>query len=62
MSRQTKPIQPLISREMMDKILSLRRSITSEEALEEMARHTGKPIRSARKAIYRKGQKVWVDC
>ena len=62
MSRQTRPIQPLISREMMKKIVSSQRSITSEEALEEMAKHTGKPIRSAKKATYRNGRKIWVDC
>lgn len=62
MPEKTKPIQPLISAEMMERIVSSRRSISSEEALKAMAEHTGKPIRSARKAIYKDGQKVWVSC
>jgi hypothetical protein len=61
MSQETKPIQPLISREMMEKIVSSRRSITSEKFYEEVANHTGKPTRSARKAVYRNGRKIWVS-
>ena len=44
MSEKTKPIQPLISKEMMERIVSSRRSITSEEAL-EAAREAGQPPR-----------------
>lgn len=62
MSKETKPIQPLISAEMMERIVSSQRSITSEEALEEMVRHTGKPIRPARKSIHRNGRTIWLSC
>ena len=61
MTPPPKPIRPLVSPEMMEKIVSSRRSISSEEALQEMARHLGKPLSPARKLVLKNGRKVWVS-
>ena len=60
MTPPPKPIRPLVSPETMEKIVSSRRSISSEEALQEMARHLGKPLLPARKLVLKNGRKVWV--
>lgn len=57
-----KKIKPLISPEKMEQILSSRRSITSEEAMKEMAIHTGRPIRPAYKKVFENGETLRVSC
>lgn len=54
------PIGPLVSAEMMEKIVSSRRSISSEEFDRQVATHIGKPTRPARKLVFKNGRKVWV--
>lgn len=61
MTPPPKPIRPLVSPEMMEKIISSQRSISSEEFYEEVAKHTGKPIRKAKMLVHKNGRKVWVD-
>lgn len=61
MTSPPKPIRPLVSPETMKKIVSSRRSISSEEALQEMARHVGKPLSPARKLVSKNGREVWVS-
>lgn len=61
MSSPEKKIKPLVSKEMMEKIVSSRRSITSEEFYRQVETHLGKPTRSAKKVIYKNGRKFWVS-
>lgn len=61
MPPKPQPIRPLVSPETMEKIVSSRRSISSEDALQEMARHLGKPLSPAKKPVLRNGRKVWVS-
>jgi len=61
MNPQPKPIRPLVSPETMEKIVSTQHSISPEEFYEEVAKHTGKPTRSARKLVLRNGRKIWVS-
>lgn len=44
----------------MEKIVSSRRSISSEEFDRQVEIHTGKPTRLARKLVLKNGRKVWV--
>ena len=60
MPPQPKPIRPLVSPETMEKIVSSRRSISSEEFDRQVENHTGKPTRPAKKSVYKNGRKVWV--
>jgi hypothetical protein len=55
------PIRPLISEARMREILSSRRSISSEEAYQEMEKHLGRPRSPGRKAVSFNGQTVWVS-
>lgn len=61
MTPPPKPIRPLVSLETMEKIVSSRRSISSEEALQEMSRHLGRPLLPARKLVLKNGRKVWIS-
>ena len=56
------PIKPLLSIEQLGRILSARRSLTSEEAYRQMAAHLGRafPLPPGRKLISVNGQQVWV--
>lgn len=56
------PVKPLLSPEQMKRILSSRRSITSEEAYRQIAEHLGRPNRPGRKKEIRNGKEVWVCC
>ncbi|MCU0749223.1 MAG: hypothetical protein MUF13_06725 [Akkermansiaceae bacterium] len=56
------PVRPLISEERMKEILSSRRSISSEEAYQEMEKHLGRPRSPGRKPVSVNGQTVWVSC
>ena len=56
------PVRPLISAERMERILSARRSISSEEAYRQMAEHLGRPLSPGRKKVSVNGQTVWVCC
>jgi hypothetical protein len=60
MTPPPKPIRPLVSPETMEKIVSSRRSISSEEFDRQVETHTGKPTRPAKKPVYKNGRKVWV--
>jgi len=59
--RQT-PIRPLISSEQMERILSARRSIASEEAYREIEAHLGRSLSPGRRKVSVNGQTVWVCC
>lgn len=56
------PVRPLISVEQMGRILSARRSLTSEEAYQQMAAHLGRPLSPGRRKTFVNGQPVWVSC
>ena len=58
----TPPVRPLISEARMQEILSSRRSISSEEAYQEMEKHLGRPRLPGRKPVSLNGQTVWVSC
>ena len=57
---QDQPVKPLLSREQMDRVLSARRSLTSEEAYREMAAHLGRPLSPGRRKTFVNGHVVWV--
>lgn len=61
-ARQDQPVKPLLSPEQMDRVLSARRSLTSEEAYREMAAHLGRPLSPGRKKTFVNGRAVWVCC
>ena len=56
------PVKPLLSPEQMERILSERRSITSEEAYRQMATHLGRPLSPGRRKTFVNGREVWVCC
>ncbi|MCX6856510.1 MAG: hypothetical protein NTV80_16585 [Verrucomicrobia bacterium] len=56
------PVKPLLTQELMDRILSSRHSITSEECYRQIAEHLGRPNRPGRKKEIRNGKEVWVCC
>lgn len=62
MKRHFQPVKPLVSREQMERILSSRRSITSEEAHRQMAAHLGRPLLPGRKVRFVNGHKVLACC
>jgi len=55
------PILPLISSDQMERILSTRRSISSE-AYQEIEAHLGRPLSPGRRKASVNGQTVWVCC
>lgn len=55
-------IQPLLSKQQVETIVSTRRSLTSAEAYREMDAHLGKVHLPARKPVLRNGRTVWVSC
>ncbi|MCW5558298.1 MAG: hypothetical protein KIT22_10765 [Verrucomicrobiae bacterium] len=59
-----RPVKPLLSAEQLARILSARRSISSEEAYRQMAAHLGRafPLPPGRKLSSVNGRKVWVCC
>ena len=61
-ARQDQPVKPLLSPEQMDRVLSARRSLTSEEAYREMAAHLGRPLSPGRRKTFVNGHAVWVCC
>ena len=56
------PVKPLLTQEQMDRILSSRRSLTSEEAYRQMEAHMGRPRSPGRKKVCVNGREVWVCC
>jgi hypothetical protein len=56
------PVKPLLTAERMARILSARRSITSEEAYRQMAQHLGRPLSPGRRKAFVNGREVWVCC
>ena len=63
MSNQNQPaITPLLSKEKLERILSSRRLLTSEEAYREVEKHLGHRLSPARKPVLRDGRKTWVSC
>ena len=60
MKTEQPTVRPLISREEMNRILSARRSITSEEAYLQIERHLGRPLEPAKKLVSQNGQEIWV--
>lgn len=56
------PVIPLLTKEQMERILSSRRSITSEEAYQQIATHLGRPRSPGRKKVSVNGREVWVCC
>jgi hypothetical protein len=59
-SQTQPPVKPLLSPEQMERILSSRRSITSEEAYRQMEAHLGRPRSPGRKKAFVNGREVWV--
>jgi hypothetical protein len=55
-------LRPLISEEQMGRILSSRRSVTSEEFLKQVENHLGRRLLPGRRKIFVDGQPVWVSC
>jgi hypothetical protein len=56
------PVRPLISAEQMERILSARRSIFSEEFRLQVANHFGRPPAPGRRKSSVNEQTVWVCC
>jgi hypothetical protein len=56
------PVIPMITREQMDAILSSRHTLTSEEAYQEIERHTGRSRPPGRRKTSINGQTLWVCC
>lgn len=56
------PVKPLLTSEQMERILSSRRSITSEEAYRQMEAHLGRPRSPGRWKTFVNGREVWVCC
>lgn len=56
------PVKPLLTPEQMEQILSSRRSITSEEAYQQMETHLGRPRSPGRRKAFVNGREVWVCC
>lgn len=56
------PVIPLLTKEQMEKILSSRRSVTSEEAYQQIATHLGRLRSPGRKKVCVNGQEIWVCC
>jgi hypothetical protein len=59
---QSPTVQPLLTKEQLGRILSARRSITSEEAYQEMAAHLKRPLLPGRKLTFVNGHAVWACC
>jgi hypothetical protein len=64
MKANNPPVKPLLTAEQMGRILSARRSITSEEAYRQIAAHLGRtfPLPPGRKLTSVNGRPVWVCC
>ena len=63
--QQTNPlpvVKPLLTAEQLGRILSARRSITSEEFRRQVEKHLGHPLSPARKKVFVNGQPVWACC
>lgn len=56
------PVIPLLTLEQMERILSSRRSITSEEFYRQVEAHLGRPRSPGRKKTFVNGREVWVCC
>lgn len=56
------PIQPIYTREQMERIISRQPSITSEEFFRNVEVHLGKSLLPARKLAFVNGQRAWVSC
>ncbi|MFN0077128.1 MAG: hypothetical protein ACKVY0_11695 [Prosthecobacter sp.] len=56
------PVKPLLTQEPMARILSSRRSITSEEFRRQVEAHLGRPLSPGRKKACVNGREVWVCC
>ncbi len=56
------PVKPLLSAERMERILSARRSLTSEEAYRQLEQHMGRPLSPGRRKAFVNGREVWVCC
>lgn len=56
------PVKPLLTQEQMERILSSRPSITSEEFNQQIEVFMGRPLSPARKKVCVNGQEVWVCC
>lgn len=56
------PVIPLLTKEQMERILSSRRSVTSEEFDRQMVAFLGRPPLPARKKVCVNGQEIWVCC
>jgi hypothetical protein len=56
------PVKPLLTPEQMARILSSRRSITSEEFRQQVSAHLGRPPSAGRRKTFVNGQVVWVSC
>jgi len=57
-----KVLRPLISEEEMSRILSARRSISSEDFKKQVEAHLGRPLLPGRRKTCVNGQDVWVSC
>lgn len=56
------PVIPLLSPEQMERILSSRRSITSDEFRRQVEAHLGRPLSLGRRKTFVNGREVWVCC
>lgn len=56
------PVKPLLTQEQMERILSSRHSITSEEFDRQLVEFLGRPPSPARKKVCVNGQEIWVCC
>jgi len=59
-SPETTPVRPLLSSGEMERILSARRSITSEEAYQQIADHLGRPLLPGKRQTSENGRNVSV--
>lgn len=60
-SPETTPVRPLLSPEEMERILSARRSISSDEAYQQIAVHLGRPLSPGKRLVLSNGREVWVS-
>lgn len=61
-NNQNPTVKPLLTKEQLSRILSARRSITSEEFRQQVEKHLGHPLSPARRKALVNGHEVWVCC
>jgi len=61
-SNHGQPVKPLLTTEQLVRILSVRRSLTSAEAYQQMAAHLKRPLSPGRRLTFVNGRAVLACC